>query len=170
MLVSVESTDKFDNSTFEVDCSDEDFRSPEALLYQVLHRTTAKVASYEARRQLRTRKLPGFALVLSQQDGSSERLLLCICRGSCSPGSMNYMLWKRQPTRANRKLATISTSNPDEPPLPTTACVRTSVLQAAKTAEKMRSVTLPPAVPQKKNRCSFSCDAADEMLTCFVSS
>ena len=26
-LVSVESTDKFDNSTLAVDCSDEDFRS-----------------------------------------------------------------------------------------------------------------------------------------------
>ena len=41
MLVSVESTDKFDNSTVAVDCSDEEYRSIEASHYQVLHRTTA---------------------------------------------------------------------------------------------------------------------------------
>ena len=41
MLVSVESTDKLDSSTIEVDCSDEEFRSIEASLYQVLYRTTA---------------------------------------------------------------------------------------------------------------------------------
>ena len=41
MLVSVESVDKFDNSRLAVDCSDEDFRSIGASLYQVLHRTTA---------------------------------------------------------------------------------------------------------------------------------
>ena len=40
MLVSVESTDVFDNSTLAVDCSDEEFRSVEASLYQVLYRTT----------------------------------------------------------------------------------------------------------------------------------
>ena len=37
MLVSVENTDKFDNSTLVVDCSDEEFRSIEASLYSVLH-------------------------------------------------------------------------------------------------------------------------------------
>ena len=41
MLVSVESTDRFDNSTLAVDCSDEEFRTIEASLYQVLHRKTA---------------------------------------------------------------------------------------------------------------------------------
>ena len=41
MLVSVGSIDKFDNSTLAVDSSDEEFRSIEASLYQVLHRTTA---------------------------------------------------------------------------------------------------------------------------------
>ena len=41
VLVSVESTDKFDNSTLAVDCPDEEFRSIEASLYQVLHRKTA---------------------------------------------------------------------------------------------------------------------------------
>ena len=41
MLVSVESSDKFDSSTIAFDCSDEEFRSSEALMYQVLHRTTA---------------------------------------------------------------------------------------------------------------------------------
>ena len=41
MLVSVESTDRFDNSTLAVDCPDEEFRSIGASLYQVLHRTTA---------------------------------------------------------------------------------------------------------------------------------
>ena len=40
MLVSVESTDKFDSSTIAFDCSVEEFRSIEASLYQVLHRTT----------------------------------------------------------------------------------------------------------------------------------
>ena len=41
LLVSVESIDKFDNSTLAVDCSDEKLESIEASLYQVLHRTTA---------------------------------------------------------------------------------------------------------------------------------
>ena len=41
MLVSVESTDKFGSSTIAFDCSDEEFRSIEASLYQVLRRTTA---------------------------------------------------------------------------------------------------------------------------------
>ena len=41
MLVSVESVDKFDNSTIAFDCSNEEFRSIEASLYQVLHRTTS---------------------------------------------------------------------------------------------------------------------------------
>ena len=41
MLVSVESTDKFDNSTLAVDCSDEEFRSIGASLCQVLYRRTA---------------------------------------------------------------------------------------------------------------------------------
>ena len=41
MLVSVESTDRFDNSTLAVDCSDEECRTIEASLYQVLHRKTA---------------------------------------------------------------------------------------------------------------------------------
>ena len=43
MLVSLESTDKFDNSTLADDCSDEEFRSIEASLNQVLRRTTANV-------------------------------------------------------------------------------------------------------------------------------
>ena len=41
MLVSVESTDKFDNSTLAVDCSDEEFRSIEASLHHDLLKTTA---------------------------------------------------------------------------------------------------------------------------------
>ena len=41
MLVSVESSDKFDNDTIAFDCSNEEFRSIEASLYQVLHRTTS---------------------------------------------------------------------------------------------------------------------------------
>ena len=40
-LVSVESADKFDHSTLAVECSVEEFRTIEASLYQVLHRTTA---------------------------------------------------------------------------------------------------------------------------------
>ena len=41
MLVSVESSDKFDNSTLAVDCADKEFRTIDASLYHVLHRTTA---------------------------------------------------------------------------------------------------------------------------------
>ena len=41
MLASVESIGKFDNSALAFDCSDEAFRSIEASLNQVLHRTTA---------------------------------------------------------------------------------------------------------------------------------
>ena len=41
MLLSVESIDRLDDSTLAVDCSDEEFTTIEASLYQVLHRTTA---------------------------------------------------------------------------------------------------------------------------------
>ena len=41
MLVSVESTDSFNNSALAVDCSDEEFGTLEASLYQVLPSTTA---------------------------------------------------------------------------------------------------------------------------------
>ena len=41
MLVSVESTEILDSSTIAFDCSDEELRSIEASLHQVLHRTTA---------------------------------------------------------------------------------------------------------------------------------
>ena len=37
----VEGTDKLDNNAFAFDCSDVEFRSIEASLYQVLHRTRA---------------------------------------------------------------------------------------------------------------------------------
>ena len=41
MLVSVESTDKFDSGTLAVDCADKEFRTIDASLYHVLHRSTA---------------------------------------------------------------------------------------------------------------------------------
>ena len=41
MLARVESIDKFDNNVIAFDCPDEEFRSIEASLYQVLHRTTS---------------------------------------------------------------------------------------------------------------------------------
>ena len=41
MLVSVESSDKFDNSTLAVDCADKECRTIDASLYHVLHRSTA---------------------------------------------------------------------------------------------------------------------------------
>ena len=41
MLARVESIDKFDNNVNSFDCPDEEFRSSEASLYQVLHRTTS---------------------------------------------------------------------------------------------------------------------------------
>ena len=40
-LTSIESSDKFDNSTFAVACADEEFGASEASLYQALHRKTA---------------------------------------------------------------------------------------------------------------------------------
>ena len=41
MPARVESVDKFDNNVIAFDCSDEKFRSIEASLYQVLHRTAS---------------------------------------------------------------------------------------------------------------------------------
>ena len=41
MLASVESVDRFDNNVIAFDYSDEEFRSIDASLYQVLHRTTS---------------------------------------------------------------------------------------------------------------------------------
>ena len=40
MLAMVESIDRFDNNVIAFDCADEEFRSIESALYQVLHRTT----------------------------------------------------------------------------------------------------------------------------------
>ena len=41
MLAMVERIDRFDNNVIAFDCSDEEFRSIESALYQVLHRTTS---------------------------------------------------------------------------------------------------------------------------------
>ena len=41
MLAIVEGTDKLDNNAIAFDCSDDEFRSVAASLYQVPHRTTA---------------------------------------------------------------------------------------------------------------------------------
>ena len=41
MLVSIESSDELDIRTLSMDCTEEEFRTIEASLYQVLHRTTA---------------------------------------------------------------------------------------------------------------------------------
>ena len=41
MLARVESVDRFDNNVIAFDCPVEEFRSIEASLYQVLHRTTS---------------------------------------------------------------------------------------------------------------------------------
>ena len=41
MLARVESVDRIDNNVIAFDCSGEEFRSIEASLYQVLHRTTS---------------------------------------------------------------------------------------------------------------------------------
>ena len=41
MLAIVEGTDKLDNNATAFDCSDDEFRSTEASLFQVIHRTTA---------------------------------------------------------------------------------------------------------------------------------
>ena len=41
MLAKVESIDRFDNNVIAFDCTDEEFRSIESALYQVLHRTTS---------------------------------------------------------------------------------------------------------------------------------
>ena len=54
-------------------------------------------------------------------------------------------LWKRQSTRGNRKLTTVSTSDPVDPLLPATACVRDSVPQLRLCRQRSA-----PAVPQNK--------------------
>ena len=41
MPARVDSVDRFDNNVIAFDCSDEEFRSIEASLYQVAHRTTS---------------------------------------------------------------------------------------------------------------------------------
>ena len=41
MLAMVETSDRFDNNVIAFDCSDEEFRSIESALYQVLHKTTS---------------------------------------------------------------------------------------------------------------------------------
>ena len=41
ILAIVEGTDKLDNNAIAFDCSDDEFRSIEASLYEVQHRTTA---------------------------------------------------------------------------------------------------------------------------------
>ena len=41
MLAIVEGVDKLDHNAIAFDCSDDEFRSNEASLYQVLHRTTS---------------------------------------------------------------------------------------------------------------------------------
>ena len=41
MLARIKSIDKFDNNVIAFDCQDEEFRSIEVSLYQVLHRTTS---------------------------------------------------------------------------------------------------------------------------------
>ena len=54
MLVSVEGNDKFDKSTRAVDGSDEEFRTIEASLDQVLHRTTANAPPRNSATNTRT--------------------------------------------------------------------------------------------------------------------
>ena len=57
MLARVETIDKFDNNVIAFDCPDEEFRSIEASLYQVLHRTTS---NEPLRRVQQTRGQKGF--------------------------------------------------------------------------------------------------------------
>ena len=57
MLSRVESIDKFDNNVIAFDCPDEEFRSIEASLYQVLHRTTSNEPLMKVQQ---TRGLKGF--------------------------------------------------------------------------------------------------------------
>ena len=80
--------------------------------------------------------------------------------------NLDNMLWERQATWAKCKPATISTSDPDDPPLPPTACVRTSVPQTATLQKKKFSVGDTPACSTANNVstwCLFCCDAADEV-------
>ena len=80
-LVSVESTDKFDNSTLAVDCSDEEFRSIVASFYQVLHRTAANAP---LRKVQQTQGQKGFeawhAIVrrYDQRNTSDTKISICI--------------------------------------------------------------------------------------------
>ena len=43
VLVGGEGVDKFERSTLAVDCTEQDFRTFETALYQILHRTTTNV-------------------------------------------------------------------------------------------------------------------------------
>ena len=61
MLARVESVDRFDNNVIAVDCSDEEFRSIEAPLYQVLHRTTANEPLWIAAANERTESIQSMA-------------------------------------------------------------------------------------------------------------
>ena len=61
LLVSVESTDRFDNSALAVDCSEEEFKSIEASLYQVLHRPTANEPLKIAQQTKRTKGIRSVA-------------------------------------------------------------------------------------------------------------
>ena len=61
MLVSVKSTDKFDSSTIAFDCSDEEFRSIEASLYQILRRTTANEPLRIVQQTKRTERIRSMA-------------------------------------------------------------------------------------------------------------
>ena len=59
VLVSVESTDRIDSNTLGMDCSEEEFRTVEASLYQVLDRKTSNeplrmVQQTQGQRELET--------------------------------------------------------------------------------------------------------------------
>ena len=62
MLASVESIGKFDNSALAFDCSDEAFRSIEASLNQVLHRTDSKRATEDGAANERIERIRSMAL------------------------------------------------------------------------------------------------------------
>ena len=75
MLAIVECTDKFDNNVIAFDCSGEEFRSTEASLYQVLHRTT----SNEPLRRAQQTRGPWHATVreIRSEEHGRQKISLC---------------------------------------------------------------------------------------------
>ena len=64
-----------------------------------------------------------------------------------------WVFWNRILLQVNRKLPTMSTSDPRDPPLSSTASVRIAGPRTATSPKLCLSRTLPLAIPWKKSQC-----------------